>query len=113
MAALDTYVLTYPGTDPKVEVATILKDPDAVLDYTMDWTLWLNDVADTIASFVLTLPTGITSPASSIDGTLKKVIMWLAGGTAGQKYTVECEITTNSTPPRKDARSIVLKIKDR
>ncbi len=67
------------------------KDPDAELDYAVDWSAWLG--TDTIASAVWTLPTGLTQPRpSSVDGAVATV--WLAGGTSGVTYTVTCRVTT-------------------
>lgn len=108
----DTYVITMPkGDAPQPEKATILKDPDAILDYTFDWAPWLDAVGDSISSKTIIVPSGMTSPSSQIVG--KTVIVWLAGGTAGQTYQVTCRITTTSTPARTDDRSIYVKIKER
>lgn len=98
---------TYDVTNP--DKPTIVKDPDAVLDYTFDWTAWLDDVADSIATRQVIVPTGITLNSSAIAG--KKVIAWIAGGTAGQKYQVTCRITTAGG--RTDDRSIFIKVKQR
>jgi len=99
----DTYDLTNPDK-PK-----IVKDPDAVLDYTFDWTAWLDDVADSIATRTVLVPIGITLDSNAIAG--KKVIAWLSGGGAGQTYQVTCRITTAGG--RTDDRSIFVKVKDR
>lgn len=108
----DTY--TVDTTSGKV---SIIKDDQAILDYTFDWTNWLGDVTDTITSKVASIGTGgstdgvLTISSSSVDGTSKKVTIWLAGGTIGQTYQVECKITTAAA--RTDERSIYVKIKDR
>jgi hypothetical protein len=98
---------TYDVTNP--DKPTIVKDPNAVLDYTFDWTAWLDDVADSIATRQIIPATGITVDSSAIVG--KKVIAWLSGGTAGQKYQVTCRITTAGG--RTDDRSIFIKVKER
>ena len=100
---VDTYDVTNPNKP------TIIKDPNAVLDYTFDWTLWLDDVVDAIATKSIVAATGITVDSSQISG--KKVIVWLSGGTAGQKYQVTCRITTAGG--RTDDRSIFIKMKER
>lgn len=110
---IDTYVV-----DAKSGKATILKDPDANLDYTFNWTLWLDDVLDTIFSkqaleFAADDGTHITIVSSSIDVTNKKVIIQLSGGTINKIYQVTCRITTLGPPVRVDDRSIYVKIKDR
>jgi len=102
----DTYIET--GTAPNIKY-TITKDPDAVLDYTFDWTAWLDAITDTIASKVIVVETGITNDSSIIDG--KTVITWISGGTAGNTYRVACRIVTAGG--RTDDRSIFIKIKER
>jgi len=102
----DTFVISGAGSSVK---ATILKDPDAVLDYTFDWTAWLAGIADTLASQQMVVDTGITLNSSSIDGS--KVIAWLSGGTAGTTYRVTCRVVTAGG--RTDDRSIYIKIVER
>lgn len=101
----DTYdVVTNPAKP------SIVKDPAAVLDYTFDWTLWLNDISDTITGTpVYTLTTGITKVTQS--NTTLKTTIWISGGIAGNTYQVDCTITTAGG--RTDSRSIFLKVKDR
>ncbi len=77
------------------------KDPDAALDYGVDWSAWLG--TDTIATAVWTLPAGLTQPRpSSVAGATATV--WLAGGTAGTVYLVSCRVTTATG--RVDDRSL-------
>lgn len=102
----DTYTIT---TVDGVTIPTIIKDPDAILDYTIDWTYWLDAVTDTISTKTIVTPTGITCTTSSISG--KKVIMWLSGGTAGTTYQVVCRITT--VGGRTEDRSIYVAVKQR
>lgn len=71
-------------------VATFLKDPNAVLDYTLDWNIWLG--TDTISTGVWTVPAGITKGAETTTTTTTKVI--LSSGTAGTSYDVACRIVT-------------------
>jgi len=67
------------------------KDPDAVLDYVVDWTSWL--AGDTISSAqVVTYDAGITVESDSVDGDLHTI--WLSGGTVGTGYTITSRITT-------------------
>jgi hypothetical protein len=102
----DTYVVNAAGKP------VIVKDPDAVLDYTFDWTEWLQSVSDTIVPSTgadVTCDTGLTvQTVNIIDG---QVIAWLEGGTVGNQYNVECQITT--VDGRVDRRSIAIKIKVR
>jgi hypothetical protein len=103
---VDTYTV---GTTGK---ATILKDDKAVLDYIFDWSSWLAPMTDTLINNTITITgqdnTLVNNSATNDD---TSVIVWLSGGTIGQTYQVECEITTVSG--RTDERSIYIKIQDR
>ena len=108
----DTFVVNQAGTK-----WSITKDPNAVLDYIFDWTLWLDKVGDALATH---LPAVIGSdPASNaavvtsaISG--KMVIIWVSGGVPGETVALRCRITTSLTPqPRTDDRTVFLKIKER
>jgi len=66
------------------------KDPDAVLDYTIDWGEWLGE--DTIAASDWTISEGISGGAASKTETA--VTIWLSGGEAGKTYTIHNRITT-------------------
>ena len=90
-----------------------LKDPSAVLDYVFDWSDWLA-TGETISSYVITVPTGITletdSPyAQSESGGV--ITYWLTGGTSGSRYRVSCKITTNAG--RIDERSMIIDCQNR
>jgi len=102
----DTYIET--GTAPSIKY-TILKDPDAVLDYPFDWEDWLDDITDTLSSHSMVAETGITVDSSSIVS--KTVVAWISGGTDGTTYRVACRIVT--VGGRTDDRSIYIKIKER
>lgn len=69
---------------------TFTKDPNAVLDYSIDWTRWL--AGDQIAASEWIVPSGLTKMADSKTSTSATV--WLFGGTAGQSYTVTNRIAT-------------------
>jgi hypothetical protein len=66
------------------------KDPDAVLDYSIDWGDWLG--TDKIATSTWTVSPGINASGASKTDTTATI--WLSGGTAGQTYTVHNRITT-------------------
>ena len=83
------------------------KDPSAILDYSIDWSLWLN--GDTIATSSWTVPTGLTKVSDTKNDSSTTV--WLSGGTLGQTYTVTNRITTANG--RTDERSIIIKVEDR
>lgn len=73
----------------------VLKDPDAKLPFSVDWSAWLANESDEAASVDWSVPVGITkeiSPAPSlIDG---KATVWLSGGTLDRDYPVTCHIVT-------------------
>lgn len=72
----------------------IIKDPADKLDYRYDFTEFLAESGDgdTIASFTLSVPAGITEESSS--NTTTEVIVWLSGGTLDAEYDIDCTITT-------------------
>lgn len=95
-----------------------IKDPEAVLDYQFDWKSkthgsggnkdWL-EVDETILSYEITVPTGITLDKSTeTDGV---VTVWLSEGLGGETYRIECKITTNKG--RVDERSIWITVQER
>lgn len=99
---------TYYSDDGKT---VIRKDQNATLDYIFDWTAWLADITDTIASALVTVPAGIT--LSSTTNTTLKVTAWLSGGTVGAEYAIQCRITTASTPARIEDRTIYVRVVER
>ena len=85
------------------------KDPQAVLDYTIDWTKWLDEVGDSIATSTWIVPTGLTKVTET--NTTKLATVWLSGGTVGENYTVTNRITT--VGGRADDRSITIRVQER
>lgn len=95
-----------------VSLDTILtKDPEAVLDYAIDWDVtgdsWLS--GDTISSVTWTVPTGLTKGSES--NTTTTATVWLSGGTAGSIYSISCKIVTAGG--RTDERTFKLKVEER
>lgn len=89
----------------------MIKDPESVLDFAVDWASWLQD-GETITSASWTIPDGLTQPPAqpaSIDG--GRTIVWLAGGTVGQTYRASVHITTSAG--RQDDRSIEVTVRQR
>jgi len=82
------------------ELGSFEKDPEAVLDYTVDWEAWLD--GDTIYTSAWTVPTGITKDSDS--NTTTTATIWLSGGTAGELYKVKNHIVTAAG--REDDRTI-------
>ena len=83
------------------------KDPDATLDYKVDWASWLVD--DTITNSTWIVPTGINYETDANDTTSATV--WLSGGSVGSSYEVVNRITT--TAGRIDDRTITIRIKEK
>lgn len=88
-------------------MATYLHDPEAVLDYGVDWSAWLG--TDTLASVTWTVPTGLV--LASQANTTTVATAWISGGVAGSVYTVECKVTTAAG--RTDERSFQLRCQER
>lgn len=88
-------------------MTTYVKDPEAVLDYGLDWSAWLN--GDTIAASSWTVPTGIVMDSHSYDTTHTTV--WLSGGTLGATYALTNRITTAGG--RTDDRTIRVTLRAR
>ena len=83
---------------------TFTKDPDAVLDYSCDWTAWLE--ADTITS--VTWVTRAPLIVENQSHTAKIATVWLKGGEARKSYSVTCRITTAGG--RTDDRSFSVEV---
>ena len=78
------------------------KDPEATLDYQVDWEDWL--AGDTISTSAWTVPEGLTEVSDT--KTTSTATVWLSGGTAGQTYAVENKIVTADA--RTDERTIYI-----
>ena len=50
---------------------------------------------ETIASYVLTVETGITKDSDAKADTDTTVLMWMSGGTLNDTYTITCLATTS------------------
>jgi 3-phenylpropionate/cinnamic acid dioxygenase small subunit len=79
------------------------KDPDAILDYQIDWSDWL-DQAEAIASYEIIPDDGITVDSDEIEDGV--ITVWLSGGLEGRVYSVTCRVTTDAG--RVDDRSIII-----
>lgn len=86
-----------------------LKDPNALLDYAIDWSPWLATTTDTISTSTWSVPSALSIFTSNF-GTASTVV-WLSGGTAGEVYEVINHITTVNG--RADDRTIEFTCIDR
>lgn len=87
---------------------SFVHDPQAVLDYVIDWSTYLG--ADTIMSCTW----DITGPDAVLikdndSHTDTTATIWLSGGTANRDYTVTCHIETGLG--REDDRSIMIQVR--
>lgn len=89
------------------QITQYYKDPQAKLDYTVDWAAWLG--TDTIAASAWTIDTGLTKVTDTRTSTTATV--WLMGGTTGAVYRATCQITTANG--RIDERSILIVVAQR
>ncbi|WP_148310928.1 phage fiber-tail adaptor protein [Nocardia brasiliensis] len=99
-----------------------IKDPEANLDYRFVWgqgrptervpgeVPWLDD-GETISSFEVTVPAGLTIESQEATDDSSAVLVWLSGGTAGTEYEVRCRITTSAS--RTDVRRMTLSVEAR
>lgn len=92
------------GSSP---IVTFQKDPNAVLDYTIDWREWLGD--DTILTSTWTMPPGISNGGTINSPTTATI--WLAAGTSGTPYSVYNTIVTAGG--RTEKRTIKINVLDR
>lgn len=84
---------------------TFQKDPGATLDYSVDWSEFL-ETGENIVASTWTVPAGLTTVTTSYIST--KTTVWLSGGTLGQSYELVNRVTTNNNPARIDERTIVI-----
>jgi hypothetical protein len=89
-------------------VVVFFKDPSAVLDYTLDWSSWLDDT-DTISAAAWTVPAGLTNVLET--NTTTTTTVWLGSGVLDTTYAVYCRITTLGG--RTDDRTITITVVDK
>lgn len=80
------------------------KDPEAVLDYRIDWTNWLQ-TGETISTSAWTVPSTLTQPTAASNTTTTATV-WLGGGEDGTTYRVTNRIVT--TGGRTNERSLTI-----
>ena len=82
------------------------KDPNAVLDYTLDWSAYLTPLVDVITSVTWILSSGLTKVSQS--NTTTTATAFVSGGVLGNTETLTCRITTAAG--RTDDRTVLLRI---
>ena len=99
----ESHLESAPGVETKLG-NTFDKDANAILDYTVDWELWLG--SDTISTSSWSADSGITVVTSTNSTTSATV--WLSGGTAGEVYNITNRIVTAGG--RTDDRTVVVRV---
>lgn len=84
-----------------------VKDPDAILDYQINWEDWLD--GDTISASSWEVDEGLTGTNQSYSDSVTTI--WLSGGTVDIRYTLTNTIETNAG--RTEERSFFVDIKER
>jgi hypothetical protein len=82
-----------------------VKDPNAIKDYTVDWSAWLG--TDTIASSTWSIPAGLIDTSESNTST--KATLWLSGGTVQSDY--ECFNTITTAGGRTERAMIKIQVR--
>lgn len=92
-------------------IAAFIKDPDAVLDFSIIWTTWLAAEEEALATSVWAVsPSGLTVESTSADLATGITTIWVSGGVAGTSYTLANKITTAT---RTDERTIKIRVIER
>lgn len=90
-------------------IRTLRKDPNALLDYALDWSEWLSSADVIVASTWTTSPAGLTEGDTHNDGL--KTSIWLSGGAVGVTYTITNHVVTEDD--RCDDRSFEIVVVER
>lgn len=98
-----------------MSLAKTIKDPNAIVPYSIDWTDWISDLSGqsiSSASWAIDSPpdAALTLGASSLSGSVASVVV--SGGTVDRSYSLRCRITT-SPSSYIDDRTIVIRIASR
>ena len=91
-------------------MADFIKDPNAVLDYSFDWSDWLSE-SEEINTSTWINPDNITINTSAKTATSS--VVWVSGGTAGKTYRLTNRIVTNHSPARTDDRTLLIEVQDK
>jgi hypothetical protein len=94
----------WSGSKPKG-----IKDPNAILDYPIDFSAWLTDMGDTYASHTVLVTGGLVCDSSAYA--LGVITPILSGGTVGTVASFTIRIVT--TGGRTDDRTLWLKMVER
>lgn len=90
-------------------LTTFSKDPNATLDYSMDWSNWLASGESLTCSVWTRTSTDIVETNTSL--TTSVATIWLTGGSAGSTYSIANKVGTSGG--RIDERTIDIKVLNR
>lgn len=85
-----------------------VKDPQATLDYAVDWTDWLN--GDTLLSSSWDVPEGLAKEADAFTAAGVATV-WLSGGDDGTTYRLTNHVVTAGN--RTDERTFTIDLRDK
>jgi hypothetical protein len=81
-----------------------IKDPAAILDYSLDWSDWLG--SDVISTSTWSVPAGLTLEDSQADA--QATTIWVSGGTNGVAYA--CRNTVVTAAGRTNVRTLTVTV---
>lgn len=86
-----------------------VKDPEAILDYSVDWGPWLN--GDEIETSNWVVDSGLTIVPASDSKTTTTTRVFISGGAVGEEYDLKNTIT--SVGSRTDERTLKIRVRNR
>jgi hypothetical protein len=89
-------------------MADFTKDPNAKLDYQIDWEDWLD--SDTITASTWTVTSGLTVEDDTIF-TTTDTTLWISGGLVGSTYRAVNHITTAAG--REEDKTMTINIQEK
>lgn len=108
--------ITFTGFKKDVKGSYIVKDPGTEIIYSIDWSQWL-ETSDDLATSTFTVvdivgdAANLTISSQGINAVDQQTYVELAGGTAGETYTVKNTITTDNGIT--DVRRFRVRVEDR
>jgi len=87
--------------------AAFVKDPNATVDYELDWSEWLD--SDAVSTSTWSAPAALTLTGSNVTDNVTRI--FVAGGSVGTDYLITNRIT--SSGGRIEDRSILIQVRER
>lgn len=108
--------ITFTGFKQDVKGSYIVKDPGAEIIYSLDWSQWLEATDDLATSTfeiidIIGDAANLTISSQGINAADQLTYVEVAGGTAGETYTVKNTITTDNGIT--DVRRFRVRVEDR